>query len=456
MGEAPAKLLCGIHPNSGSMKILLIGGGGREHVIAETIARGSRSSDLYAVMSKKNPGVAGLCRDYLIAKETVEEVLPYARSKSVDFVVIGPEAPLAIGLADALEAEGFPCFGPKFAPAQIELDKAWARRFMRRHNISGCPVFEVFEQGDDAGAHEFIEKLGNVVVKPTGLTGGKGVRVMGDHFPDINGAKEYASEVLQDGPVIIEENLEGEEFTVQAFTDGKTLAFAPAVQDYKRAYDGDKGPNTGSMGSYSAAGDLLPFMQEQDYEAAKEIMRDVIEKIRDDACAYKGILYGQFMLTAKGIMVIEFNARFGDPEVMNVLPLLKTDFTDILQAVADESLSDLDVGFERFATVCKYLVPAGYPENPVKDAVIEIGDTGDATLFYSSVYEDGGQVYTTGSRAIAVVGIAQVIVDAEKIAAHGLSAIRGDLYARSDIGTVALIDQRIEHAARLRAKPDGA
>ncbi|MCK4811278.1 MAG: phosphoribosylamine--glycine ligase, partial [Methanosarcinales archaeon] len=159
---------------------------------------------------------------------------------------------------------------------------------------------------------------------------------------------------------------------------------------------------------------------------------------------------------AKGIMVIEFNARFGDPEVMNVLPLLKTDFTDILQAVADESLSDLDVEFERLATVCKYLVPAGYPENPVKDSVIEIGDTGDAVLFYSSVYEAGGQVYTTGSRAIAVVGIAQAIADAEKIAAHGLSAIRGDLYARSDIGTAALIDQRIEHAARLRARPGGA
>ena len=434
------------------MKILLIGGGGREHAIAEAIARSRHCPDLYAVMSRKNPGIAGLCRDFLIAKETVEDILPYARSKNVDFVVIGPEAPLAIGLADVLEDEGFPCLGPRLAPAQIELDKAWARRFMRKHRINGCPVFEVFDQGDDAEAHQFIEKLGNVVVKPTGLTGGKGVRVMGDHFSDLSGAKAYASEVLRDGSVVIEENLEGEEFTVQAFTDGRTLAFAPAVQDYKRAYDGDKGPNTGSMGSYSAAGNIPPFMQEQDYEDAKEIMRDVIEKIRGDAGAYKGILYGQFMLTAKGIMVIEFNARFGDPEAMNVLPILKTDFADILRAVADESLSDLDVEFERLATVCKYLVPAGYPENPVKDSIIEIGDTGDVMLFYSSVYEEAGKVYTTGSRAIAVVGIAQAIADAERIAAHGLSAIRGDLYARSDIGTAALINQRVEHAARLRAR----
>ncbi|MEA1944561.1 MAG: phosphoribosylglycinamide synthetase C domain-containing protein, partial [Euryarchaeota archaeon] len=150
------------------------------------------------------------------------------------------------------------------------------------------------------------------------------------------------------------------------------------------------------------------------------------------------------------IKVIEFNARFGDPEVMNVLPLLRTDFVDILSAIADETLSDITVEFERLATVCKYLVPAGYPENPVKDAVVEIGDTGDALLFYSSVYEKEGKVYTTGSRAIAILGIAQTIEDAEKIASSGLSGIHGDLRARSDIGTAALIQKRIQHAARLR------
>ncbi len=432
------------------MKVLLIGSGGREHVIAEAIARSKQHPDLYAVMSRKNPGTARLCRDFLIANEDVESVIPYARSKGIDLAVIGPEAPLDLGLADALEDAGIPCLGPRYAPAQIELDKAWARMFMRKHHIKGCPVFEVIEEGDVDGADAVIERLGDVAVKPAGLTGGKGVRVMGDHFSDINDAKSYASELLSAGKVVIEENLKGEEFTVQAFTDGETLAFAPAVQDHKRAYDGDRGPNTGGMGSYSDAGDILPFMRKQDYEDAKEIMRDTIKNLKKDAGVYKGILYGQFMLTAKGVKVIEFNARFGDPEVMNVLPLLRTDFVDILSAIADETLSDINVEFERLATVCKYLVPAGYPENPVKDAVVEIGDTGDALLFYSSVYEKGGKVYTTGSRAIAVLGIAPTIEDAEKIASSGLSGIDGDLRARSDIGTAALIRKRIRHVARLR------
>lgn len=431
------------------MKILLVGGGGREHVIAEAIARSTHEPDLYAVMSRKNPGIARLCREFLVAKEDVESVLPYARSRGVDLAIIGPEAPLALGLADALEDEGIPCLGPRRAPAMIELDKAWARTFMRRHSINGCPAFEVFEEGDQKGAHAFIEELGDVAVKPTGLTGGKGVRVMGDHF-DIVGAKEYASELLNTGSVVIEENLKGEEFTVQAWSDGETLAFAPAVQDHKRAYDGDGGPNTGGMGSYSDAGDLLPFMREEDYEDAKRIMYETIRGIKEDACAYKGILYGQFMLTAKGVRVIEFNARFGDPEVMNIIPLLKTDFVDILSAVANGTLSDLDVQFERLATVCKYLVPAGYPENPAKDSLVEVGDIGDATLFYSSVYEEDGRVYTTGSRAVAVVGIAETIEEAEKKASRGISGVKGDLRARSDIGTAALINQRIEHAARLR------
>ncbi|RLG30021.1 phosphoribosylamine--glycine ligase [Methanosarcinales archaeon] len=431
------------------MKILLIGSGGREHVIAEAIARSRRDPELYAVMSRKNPGTAGLCKEFLIADESVDSVLPYARSKGIDVAVIGPEAPLALGLADALEDEGIPCLGPRLAPAQIELDKAWARMFMRRHGISGCPAFEVFEAGDFEGAHAFIEKLGDVAVKPTGLTGGKGVKVMGDHF-EIKGAKEYTSELLRTGSVVIEENLKGEEFTVQAFSDGKTLAFAPAVQDHKRAYDGDKGPNTGGMGSYTDAGNILPFMREADYEEAKAIMRDTIKSIKEDVGAYKGILYGQFMITAKGIKVIEFNARFGDPEVMNILPLLRTDFVDILSAVADETLFDLNVEFTRLATVCKYAVPAGYPENPVKDTVVEIGDIGDATFFYSSVYEQDGVVYTTGSRAIAVVGASQTIAEAEKIASHGLAGIHGDLVARSDIGTAALIDKRIRHAAEMR------
>jgi len=223
------------------------------------------------------------------------------------------------------------------------------------------------------------------------------------------------------------------------------------VQDHKRAYEGDLGPNTGGMGSYNDAGNLLPFMIESDFIEAKEIMEDVIGKVKEETGEkYKGILYGQFILTASGIKVIEFNARFGDPEAMNILPLLETDFIDIAEAVAAGTLDTLDVRFSKKASVCKYTVPAGYPKDPTTDAPIEVGDMDKALLFFSSVYEDGGVVYTTGSRAVAVVGIADTIAEAEKIAEQALSNVKGPLECRHDIGKKELIQKRIDHMKDLR------
>ncbi|MGP8336856.1 MAG: phosphoribosylamine--glycine ligase [Methanosarcinaceae archaeon] len=432
------------------MNILIVGGGGREHAIAEAIARSNRNPTMFAVMAKKNPGIAVLCRDYLLINETdVEKVVDYAKSESIDIAVIGPEAPLAVSLADALEDAGIHTVSPKKAVAQIEFDKAWARNFMKKYNISGCPVFGVFTEKEDMYA--FIGKLGNVAIKPAGLTGGKGVRVMGDQLPDIESARVYAASLLESGSVVIEENLVGEEFTLQAFVDGKSLAFAPTVQDHKRAFEGDLGPNTGGMGSYSNSGALLPFLVPDDVEQAKQIMKDTVKALyKETGVLYKGILYGQFMLTKDGPKVIEFNARFGDPEAMNVLPLLETDYVDVISAIANGTLADLDIKFSEKATVCKYAVPAGYPDNPTKDSEVIAGDMGDAILFYSSVYEMDGKVYTTGSRAIAVVGIADSIAGAEMIAQNALDNIKGDLYSRRDIGTAAVIRKRIDHMKEIR------
>ena len=311
-------------------------------------------------------------------------------------------------------------------------------------------ILHWFRKGK-GGTDEYIEELGDVVIKPAGLTGGKGVKVMGDHF-DMDGAKVYAREVLKNDDLVIEERLIGEEFTVQAFVDGISLAFAPAVQDHKRAFDDDRGPNTGGMGSYNDAKDILPFMKESDYSGAKKIMTDAVSAIRKETgVPYQGILYGQFMATAKGISVIEFNARFGDPEAMNVIPLLENDFLDVCRAVVSGTLSKTKVSFKKLATVCKYAVPEGYPDNPVNDSAVEIGSAGDAHVFYSSVYEKDGKIFTTGSRAIAVLGSAGTIQDAEKIAQNGLSALKGRLYNRRDIGTEELIRKRIQHMEELRA-----
>ncbi|MCD4797674.1 MAG: DUF3182 family protein, partial [Methanosarcinales archaeon] len=277
-------------------KILLVGGGGREHAIAHAISRSKREYELYAVMSRKNPGIAVLCEDFLLNSETdVDKVTEYAKNIGADIAVIGPEAPLAAGLADALEVLGIPSVGPKRAAAKLEFDKAWTRKFMEKHHIAGLPAFRVFDTGQEAQAHDYIDELGDVALKPAGLTGGKGVKVMGDQLPDLDAAKAYASELLKGDMVVIEENLKGEEVTVQAFVDGTHLAYAPSVQDHKRAYEGDLGPNTGGMGSYNDAGNLLPFMVEGDYMEAKGIMEDVICKVKEETGEeYKGILYGQF------------------------------------------------------------------------------------------------------------------------------------------------------------------
>ncbi|AKB27986.1 Phosphoribosylamine--glycine ligase [Methanosarcina siciliae T4/M] len=432
------------------MKILLIGGGGREHAIAEGIKKSKHNPILYALMAKKNPGIAALCEDFLLEKETeVEKIVEYAKARNIEMAFVGPEAPLAAGVADALWEIGVPVVGPKKACAVIEFDKAWARNFMKKYGIEGCPAYEVFTE--EAPARAFIEKLGDVAVKPSGLTGGKGVKVMGDQLPDLKAAMEYTSELLEKGSVVIEERFIGEEFTLQAFVDGKNLAFFPAVQDHKRAYEGDLGPNTGGMGSYTDAGEILPFMLADDIEQAKKIMQHTVTALHEETgTGYQGVLYGQFILTTSGPKVVEFNARFGDPEAMNVIPLIETDFVEIMSAVVNGTLDSLPVKFSRKATVCKYAVPAGYPENPEKDSEVLVGDLGEASVYYASVYEKDGKIYTTGSRAVAVVGRAETIEAAEKIAQSALENIQGKLFFRKDIGTASLIRKRIDHMKELR------
>ena len=432
------------------MKILLIGGGGREHAIAEGFKKSKHNPSLYAVMAKKNPGIAALCEDFLLEKETeVEKVVEYAKSRDIEIAFVGPEAPLAAGIADALWEARIPVIGPIKACAIIEFDKAWARNFMKKYGIEGCPAYGVFTE--EGPAHAFIERLGDVAVKPSGLTGGKGVKVMGDQLPDLEAAKAYTNELLEKGPVVIEERFVGEEFTLQALVDGKSLVFFPAVQDHKRAYKGDLGPNTGGMGSYTDAGELLPFMLPEDLEQAKRIMQDTVKALfKETGTGYLGILYGQFILTASGPRVVEFNARFGDPEAMNVIPLIETDFVEIILAMVQGTLDKLPVKFSRKATVCKYAVPAGYPDNPEKDSEITVGNIGEASVYYASVYEKDGKIYTTGSRAVAALGRAETIDAAERIAQNALENIRGKLFFRNDIGTAALIQKRINHMKELR------
>ena len=424
------------------MKVLLVGSGGREHAMAMAIAQSVEEPTLYAAMKYKNPGIAQLCKDYLLVDETdLEKVADYARR--ADLVVIGPEAPLAEGIVDVLDERGVRAFGPTRNAALIESDKGWARSFMSEKGIRGCPKYALFDDLSDADRfiRDNIDEE-ELVIKPVGLTGGKGVVVINSYSE----GKEYLKKLR--GPVVIEECLSGEEFTVQAFVDGKVLAPAPAVQDHKRAFEGDLGPNTGGMGSYTDKSYVLPFMNEEDYRAAVAIMQDTVNALKSEGITFKGILYGQFMLTRTGPMVVEFNCRFGDPEAMNILPLLRSDFIELAESAVDGTLKQTD--YDLRATVCKYVVPAGYPTNPKPTEITIDKDHIDAALFYASVDDRNGTITTTTSRALAVLGVAETIENAEQQAERALQFIKGDVFARHDIGKKELVQSRIEHMKRIR------
>ena len=426
--------------------VLLVGGGGREHAVARALS--DSDATLYACAGNKNPGIARIADGF----ETLETTNPaavrsYAEEVDATLAVIGPEAPLEAGVADALDEAGIYSFGPQEAEARIETDKAFQRRFMREHDIPGCPDFETFD--DMEAACEFVDEYdGDLAIKPAGLTGGKGVRVMGDQV-DAEGAKEYIRDSGYDR-VVLEERLVGEEFTVQAFVANGQVRVTPAVQDHKRAYEGDEGPNTGGMGSYSDAALELPFLSEEEYLDAVDVIQETVDALG----GYKGVLYGQFMLTTEGIKVVEFNARFGDPEAMNTLPVLQTDFLDVLVAAREgEDLPQLS--FSRQATVCKYAVPDGYPTDPEGGTRIAIDEesAGDALLYYASVDERDDGIYTTTSRSFAVVGVAESITEAEEIAEEALDAAGDEgLRMRHDIGKPDLVQQRIDHMAELRGE----
>jgi len=437
--------------------ILLVGNGAREHALAEAIARSEQKPRLFSFMKTNNPGIASLSEKIKLGGYADPGTITgFATENKIELAVIGPEDPLNNGVVDALSKIGIPSVGPTKSLARLETSKSFTRNLVSKYNIPGNPRFKVFNAID--GVEAFLNKMEGIVIKPDGLTGGKGVLVQGDHFTTKEEALNLCKQILaESSSLIVEEKFDGEEFSLQCLCDGKTVVGTPLVQDHKRRFDGDRGPNTGGMGSYSLPDHSLPFLKPKDLEDGLEITRQVAAALlKETGSLYKGIMYGGFIATKDGAKLLEYNARFGDPEAMNILPLLKTDFVEICRHIVAGTLNKLKIEFEPKATVCKYVVPKGYglpadhSDAASSRARIEVGDVGKARLYYSSVDKKEDGLYLSSSRAIGIVGIANTLEEARKIAEEGVKAVKGPVAYRTDIGTDALIQKRIDHMKKIR------
>lgn len=437
------------------MNILIVGSGAREHAIANALHRSRQQPHIFCCGTSLNPGIKQMAHDYWIGDiSDIKAITNLAKEWGISLAIIGPEAPLEKGLADALWGAAIPTIGPRKQLAQIETSKAFARDLMQKYAIPGLPKYHTFHDMNDVEA--FLQELGegNYVVKANGLMGGKGVKVAGDHLHSIAEALTYCQEILDHKQTfVIEEKLIGQEFSFMGFCDGEHIVPMPIVQDHKRAYVDDKGPNTGGMGSYSDANHSLPFLSARDVDNAWKINEAVFHALQQDTKEkYIGVLYGSFIATSSGVFVIEFNARFGDPEALNVLTVLESDFVEVCQAMVTGSLSPEAVRFSPQATVCKYAVPEGYPDAPLQNFPIDIiAVKNKARLYLASVHASEGKILATGSRTAAYVGVADTISTAEEIAEKEICAVAGSLFHREDIGTDRLIQYRVDEMRKLRS-----
>lgn len=417
------------------MKILVVGGGGREHALAWKAAQSAKVDEVLVAPGNAGTATENRCRNVEITADDIDGLIGLAKEQDIDLTIVGPEQPLVAGICDRFADAGLRCFGPNAAASQLEGSKAFSKDFMTRHGIPTAR-YQAFTDVEPALA--YLDKIGiPVVIKADGLAAGKGVIVAND--------RDQAESALRDmleqnrfgeagARVVIEEFLEGEEASFIVMCDGKNILPLETSQDHKTRDDGDTGPNTGGMGAYSPAPVVTPAVEAR-------IMAEVIEPtvlgMAADGHPYLGFLYAGLMISDSGApKVIEFNCRFGDPETQPVIARLKSDLVGLCNAALDQRLDDMSIEWDPRVALGVVMAAGGYPESYAKGEVIKgLEDVEDALVFQAGTARRGDQVVTAGGRVLCVVGLADTVREAQKIAYRACDKIRWkDAYYRRDIG----------------------
>ncbi|GIP38948.1 phosphoribosylamine--glycine ligase [Paenibacillus sp. J31TS4] len=418
------------------MRVLVIGRGGREHAIVWALSRSPRIGKLYCAPG--NAGIAQLAECVAIAENQFEELAAFAKREEIDLVFVGPDDPLSEGIVDYLEERGIRAYGPRRNAAEIEGSKVFSKQLLKTYNIPTA-AYEAFDDYEQALAYVRSQPL-PIVIKADGLAAGKGVIVA----QTLEEAEEGLRGIMVDGRfgrsgsrVVIEEFLTGQEMSLLSFVDGTVVRPMVPSQDHKQVYDGDKGPNTGGMGTYSPVPHIPASVVE---EAIETIVKPTAEAMVKEGRPFRGVLYAGLMLTEQGPKTIEFNARFGDPETQVLLPRLETDLLEIVLATLDGTLGDLDIRWSDEAAVCVILASGGYPESYPKGLPITgLAEVKDALVFHAGTARKDGEIVTDGGRVLGVVGRGRDIAEARQAAYAEADKIRFEgKHCRTDIASKAL------------------
>lgn len=414
--------------------VLVIGQGGREHAICSSLIKSKKVAKVYCAPG--NAGTSKISTNVDINPLEFDKIANFLdQNEKIKLTVVAPDDPLALGLVDFLQERGHRAYGPNASAAIIESSKCFSKYLMNKYNI---PTPQYAEFTDFETAKEYVEAIDNypIVIKADGLALGKGVIIA----EDLETAKKTLRDMLilkqfnkAGEKVIVEEFIKGVELSVLAFTDGRCVKLMPAVQDHKKAFDNDKGPNTGGMGTFTPS---AHFTEEFSNSCLESIVMPTIRAMRAENRLFKGVLYFGLMITQNGVQVLEYNARFGDPETQVLLPLLETDLYEIFEATIDERLEEIDIKFSNKAAVCVVLASGGYPKEYEKLKQITFSDEiKDVTIFHAGVLIDNKKYYTNGGRVLNVVAIADTIEEARKTAYKNIKLIHFEnMFYRKDIG----------------------